>query len=117
MVNEGWTVSGGKAFFGTPQFRARPAHNVEAGFFFGGYMSRSRKKHPITGITKSESEKEWKQQEHQRERKRVNDALKSDPEREVLPHEREFGNPWLGPKDGKQVFNETDEYFQKAKRK
>lgn len=80
-------------------------------------MSRSRKKHPITGITKAESEKDWKQQESQRLRKRVNDALKSDPEREVLPHEREFGNPWLGPKDGKQVFDETDPYYAKAKRK
>jgi hypothetical protein len=30
-------------------------------------MSRSRKKHPITGITTAETEKEFKQQEHSRE--------------------------------------------------
>jgi hypothetical protein len=112
MVNESWTVSGGKAFFGTPQFRARPAHNVEAGFFFGGYMSRSRKKHPITGITTAETDKPFKQQEHQRERSAVRDALKT--EKEVLPSPREFGDPCKSMKDGKTVWTENQD---KAKRK
>jgi hypothetical protein len=75
-------------------------------------MSRSRKKHPITGITCAETEKEFKQQEHQRERSHVRDALKSD--KDVLPHPKQFGNPWAGPKDGKQVWTDNQ---RKAKQK
>jgi len=62
-------------------------------------MSRSRKKHPITGITTAETEKEFKQQEHRRERAAVRDALQT--EKELLPHPKEFGNRWSGPKDGR----------------
>lgn len=83
-------------------------------------MSRSFRKNLIFGITTAESEKEFKQQEHQRKRKRVNDALQSDPEREVLPHEKEFGNPWAGPKDGKRHIDSwpaSKEFKEKAKRK
>jgi len=75
-------------------------------------MSRSRKKHPVTGMTTSETEKEFKQQEHQRERSAVRDALNSD--KEILPHPKEYGNPWSGPKDGKYFWTENKE---KAKRK
>lgn len=75
-------------------------------------MSRSRKKKPITGITKAETKKEWKQQEHQRERSAVRYALKSD--KEILPHPKEYGNPLSGPKDGKVFWAENKE---KAKRK
>lgn len=68
-------------------------------------MSRSRKKHPITGITGAETEKEFKQQEHQRERARVRTVLANfDADGEVLPDSREFGDPWNGPKDGKRVW-------------
>jgi hypothetical protein len=77
-------------------------------------MSRSRKKRPVTGITKSETEKEFKQQEHSRERAAVRDALKTD--KELLPHPKEYGNPWKGPKDGKRFWTD-DEYEEKAKRK
>ena len=75
-------------------------------------MSRSRKKKPITGITLAESDKEFKRQEHQRERSRVRDALKTD--KEVLPHPKEFGDPWDSPKDGKITWTDNQE---KAKRK
>lgn len=112
MVNECWTVSGGKAFFGTPQFKALPGHNVEPGFSFGGSMSRSRKKHPITGITTAETDKPFKQQEHSRERAAVRDALKA--EKEVLPHPKGFGDPWNSDKDGKKYQSNDQE---KAKRK
>lgn len=84
----------------------------EVGFYFGGWMSRSRKKVPVTGITLAETEKEYKQQEHQRERSRVRDALKA--EQEVLPHPKQFGDPWDGPKDGKKVWKENQDI---AKRK
>ena len=80
-------------------------------------MSRSRKKKPVTGITLAETEKEFKQQEHQRERARVRTALANlDEEQEVLPHPKEFGNPWAGPKDGKRDHSGTW-YEGKAKRK
>lgn len=75
-------------------------------------MSRSRKKYPITGMTGSETEKEFKQQEHQRERSAVRDALRT--EKDLLPHTKEYGNPWSGPKDGKRLWTENKE---KAKRK
>lgn len=75
-------------------------------------MSRSRKKKPITGITCAETEKEFKQQEHSRERAHVRDALKTD--KEVLPHPKQFGDPWHGPKDGKQIWSDD---LEKAKRK
>lgn len=78
-------------------------------------MSRSRKKHPITGITTAETEKEFKQQEHQRERARVRTALANfDADEEVLPHPKQFGDPWNGPKDGKVIWTEDQE---KAKKK
>jgi hypothetical protein len=89
-----------------------PANNVMAGLSLGGCMSRSRKKHPITGITTAETEKEFKQQEHSRERAKVRDALRT--EKEILPHAKEFGNPWDGPKDGKQIWSDN---LDKAKRK
>lgn len=80
-------------------------------------MSRSRKKKPITGVTKADTEKDWKQQEHQRERANVRTALANfDEEADVLPDPDEFGNPWKGPKDGKIDWS-GDEYERKAKRK
>lgn len=67
-------------------------------------MSRSRKKHPITGTTTAETEKEFKQQEHQRERAGVRTALANfDVDGEVLPDPKEFGDPWNAPKDGKRM--------------
>ena len=80
-------------------------------------MSRSRKKRPITGITKADTEKEWKQQEHQRERARVRTALANfDHEEGVLPHPKEFNDPWKAPKDGKMDWTGM-RFEQKAKRK
>ncbi len=75
-------------------------------------MSRSRKKHPITGNTTAETDKPFKQQEHQRERSAVRDALKT--EKEVLPHVKEFGDPRGSAKDGKTIWTENQD---KAKRK
>lgn len=80
-------------------------------------MSRSRKKKPITGVTKADTEKEWKQQEHRRERARVRTALSNfDEDGGVLPAPVEFGDPWKGPKDGKMDWSGMD-YERKAKRK
>ena len=95
-----------------PAMQDAPANNVMVGFSLGGRMSRSRKKHPITGITLAETEKEFKQREHQRERSRIRDALRTG--KEVLPHPKEFGDPWDGPKDGRVTWSHDQD---KAKRK
>lgn len=80
-------------------------------------MSRSRKKHPITGMTTAETEKEFKQQEHQRERARVRTALADfDAEGDALPHTKQFGDPWSGPKDGRRYHGGTN-YEKEAKKK
>jgi hypothetical protein len=66
-------------------------------------MSRSRKKHSIGANTKAESERGFKQAEHQRERHHVRQRLRvsadeADPRLHVAP----FGNPHCEPKEGKQ---------------
>ena len=65
-------------------------------------MSLSRKKHPIGANAKAESERRFKQAEHQRERHHVRQRLRvsvddADPRLHAAP----FGNPHCGPKDGK----------------
>lgn len=60
----------------------------------------------------ADTEKDFKQQEHQRERTRVRDALKT--EKEILPHPKEFGDPRNSPKDGKFIW---DDNIRKAKQK
>lgn len=65
-------------------------------------MSRSRKKHPVRAITTAESERRFKQAEHQRERHHVRQRLRvavDDTDRRL--HTAPFGNPYCGPKDGK----------------
>ena len=58
-------------------------------------MSRSRRKTPIIAMSCRETEKQFKKQEHGKFRAKVRSVdLEADP--------REFGNPWAGPKDGKQ---------------
>ncbi|MBM7069705.1 hypothetical protein [Actibacterium sp. 188UL27-1] len=61
-------------------------------------MSRSRRKTPITGITKAESDKRFKEAEHKRERRRLKAA---DLTEETPPDPKAFGNPWASDKDGK----------------
>lgn len=68
-------------------------------------MSRSRKKTPISGITKADSEKDDKRLAHRRLRRRVNQTLSVRPEVEVLPVLREVSDPWTMPKDGKYWYD------------
>ena len=55
------------------------------------------------GMTLAETDKPFKQQEHQRERSRLRDALNADREIEDIdpPSPKLFGNPWASDKDGK----------------
>lgn len=65
-------------------------------------MSRSAKKAPVIGHSKSESDKPWKIDEHRRERRTVRQVLSAtgdDADRRL--HREDWGNPAKAPKDGK----------------
>lgn len=66
-------------------------------------MGKSCKKNPFSGIAICDSEKEYKKQEHKRSRRCIKQLLKIGTEE--LPHKKEYGNPWNGPKDGKVRFD------------
>jgi len=67
-------------------------------------MSRSYRKHLITGTTCADSEKTWKVLWHRRYRSRVRDAIRVGKEAPLI---REVVNLWDGPKDGKTMWDET----------
>jgi len=66
-------------------------------------MSRSRRKTPIIGITKSESDRRDKVLAHRRQRRRVRTALASG--RAEVVTRRKAGDVWAFAKDGKQWFD------------
>lgn len=70
-----------------------------------GRMSRSRRHTPISGICGTrESNKQFKVQEHRRERRAVKQRLQV--EQEEMPHPKEYGNEWDSPRDGKMWFGD-----------
>lgn len=72
-------------------------------------MSRSRRKNPIVGYTTAKSEKPYKRSEHKRERRNIKQLLKIG--RDISDHtKKKYGDPALGPKDGKQVYDNPDAY-------
>jgi hypothetical protein len=68
-------------------------------------MARSRKKTPVQGITTARSEKQDKRLYNRRFRRICKQAMRINPEREVLPHLREYSDPWGMDKDGKVRFD------------
>ena len=68
-------------------------------------MSKSRKRMPITGSTTAESDKTYKQAEHQRERSAAKIAIQQG-EQPLAP--RAYGNPWFSEKDGKQYWADME---------
>jgi len=62
-------------------------------------MSDSFKKHPITGITTAESEKDYKASSRRAYRRVTKQRLNAG---QSLPDEKEYGDRWGGPKDGRQ---------------
>jgi hypothetical protein len=66
-------------------------------------MSRSRRHTPITGITKSKSDKRAKVLAHRRQRRRVRTALASGAA-EVITR-RKAGDVWSFAKDSQQRFD------------
>ncbi len=71
-------------------------------------MSRSKRKNPIRGVTAEESDKDFKQREHRRERKAVNSKLAVSSDGDDLPGSKLYGDPWKGNKDGKQYLPNGD---------
>jgi hypothetical protein len=67
-------------------------------------MSRSRRKNPVTGITLSESEKEWKQISSRIQRRGENIALIRTADGDADLPSKQAQNHW-GPKDGKFRFD------------
>ncbi len=55
--------------------------------------------------TRAVSDKTDKVAAHRRIRRRVVQVLQVDPAAEVLPHDRELGDPWQMDKDGKNRFD------------
>jgi hypothetical protein len=72
-------------------------------------MSRSRRRTPIVGHTKAESEKKDKQRANRRIRRVTRVKLRSNPEQDLLPHVRELSDPWMMSKDGKQWLARPDD--------
>lgn len=66
-------------------------------------MSRSRRKKPIFGITKAASEKAYKRISHKQMRAWLRTMLAkcTNPEDFPVLVPKQFGNPYVGPKDGK----------------
>jgi len=74
-------------------------------------MARSYRKTPIGPLTSAQSDKKFKQIENRRKRRRVIIELqKLDDEKDFLgPGEKEYGNPWAAPKDGKTTYTTEPE--------
>ena len=63
-------------------------------------MSRSIRHTPIVGMTPARSDKPGKVAAHRKHRAASRQAIHR--EAVIMPDERETGNPWSFPKDGKQ---------------
>jgi hypothetical protein len=76
-------------------------------------MSRSYRKTPIIGMTtcssKPSAQKKFRTQENQAKRKKIKQLLHQG--QELLPHEKEYGNEWASPRDGKQYLTDDKEYW------
>lgn len=74
-------------------------------------MSRSKRKTPIIGMTclssKSIIQKSFRSKENRAKRKKVKQCL-SNEQYDSLPHEKEYGNEWSSPRDGKQYLDDKN---------
>ena len=80
-------------------------------------MGKSKKKHPFSGISTSETEKKDKQIANKRLRLRAKQKLKhmEDPDAEVFQEKEEVSNVYSFDKDGKCRFD--PEFYPKLMRK
>lgn len=76
-------------------------------------MSRSKKKHPGGGAASNLGQHLFKKKESRASRRAVRKVV-SMGEYENLPHDKEFGNEWASPRDGKQYWiNHDDKWMRK----
>ncbi len=68
-------------------------------------MSRSKKRTPFWGFSSARSEKQDKRDYNRRYRRVSKQFLRVYPECDVMPHLREYSNPWAMSKDGKVWFD------------
>ncbi|HUQ34604.1 MAG TPA: hypothetical protein VM095_20965 [Pyrinomonadaceae bacterium] len=68
-------------------------------------MSRSRKRTPVWGMSSSSSEKQDKRDYNRRYRRISKQFLHVNPDGELMPHLRDYSNPWCMSKDGKKRFD------------
>jgi len=73
-------------------------------------MSRSRRKVPIAGISKAESDKQDKQLANRRHRRMSKLAVTEDKE---MPHKRAVSDVWGMAKDGKRWYGSSKKYSDK----
>lgn len=66
-------------------------------------MSRSRKR-ICAGNICCGTNHEWSKDEHRRERREVKQKLLIYQDDSILPHPKEFSNPWDSPTDGKHIY-------------
>lgn len=69
-------------------------------------MARSRRRRTIFGITTCRSEKLYKRFEQRRRRRFQKVKIQKSQDLENIVFDDDvFGDPWLGPKDGKQFWS------------
>ena len=76
-------------------------------------MSRSRRKTAVMPITTAVSEKDYKAANHRSERRTVRTALASGSDDTAPKLHQDYGNPWNGPKDGKQRIDPKSKWMRK----
>ncbi len=67
-------------------------------------MGKSYKRTPISGSTSNKGQKKFRSQENRAKRRAVSRLLHTG--REIMPHEKEYGNEWDSPRDGKHWYGE-----------
>jgi hypothetical protein len=68
----------------------------------------------VIGLTTAKSDKPYKTAEHQRERHAVHQRLtKTADDTDRRLHPRPYGDPWNGPKDGKQFVDPKSKWMRK----
>lgn len=77
-------------------------------------MSRSRRKTPLIGVTTAPSDKPFKVDEHRAERHAVRATIKRSLDGDdIALHSKVYGDPWMAPKDGKQMVDPDSKSMRK----
>src|ERR1017187_7985541 len=76
-----------------------------------GVMSRSHKKTPICGNCSTSGQKAFRSQENRSKRHRVKQLCHTGLY-DKMPHDKEYGNEWDSPRDGKHwLTSDGQSYF------